>query len=257
MIYGMQRIQQNNRTMENKKTLYNSQTYNPLKAFLYAFPVYALLTGLLILIIRPLHMPGLGVVIWIVISIVPFLFQKRFKEVFTRNIELIFDNQSFIIQEYDIKNGGLIKQATIPWAEMEYFKCSFSSEVTYLTIGLRDGSTNNLSFKEEKTQEQIINEKSVFSVFYYYVRQYNSDKEPGDKIALKPGFLTTKSGAFVLFGVAILAVVAIVIHFVLAPKTFGLSFMSFFIIIGLLVKRKTDKDLYNKINQLEPRPPID
>nr|WP_199083284.1 hypothetical protein [Pedobacter sp. ASV19] len=202
-------------------------------------------------------MPGLGVAIWIAISTVPFLFQKRVKEAFTRNIELTFDDKNFLIQEYGVKSGSLIKELTIPWAEMESYKCSFSSGVTYLTIGLRDGSTNNLSFKEEKTQEQIINEKSVFSIFYYYVKQYNSDKQQEDIIILKPGFLTTSAGAFVLYSVATLAVVAIVIHLVLAPKTFGLSFMGFFIIIGLLVKRKTDKDLYYKINQLEPRLPID
>ena len=238
--------------MENIKILYNSRTYNALRAFLYVFPIYALLTGILILIIRPLHMPGLGVVIWIVISTVPFLFQERVKKAFTRNIELTFDNQTFLIQEYVIKSGSLIKEVTIPWAEMKFFKCSFSSEVIYLTLGLRDGSTNNLSFKDERTQEQLINDKSVFSIFYYYVRQYNSDKQLEGTITLKPGFLTTKAGAFVLYSVAAFAIVAIVIHFVLAPKTFGMSFMSFFIIMGLLVKRKTDKDFYNKINQLEP-----
>ena len=243
--------------MENKKTLYNSQTYNVVKAFLYALPIYILLTGAIILIFRQLHMPAFGVAVWIIISSVPFLFQKRFKAAFTKNIELTFDDQSFIIREYAIENDNLTKEVAMTWADIESFKCSFSSEVTYLTIRLRDGSAKNFSFKEEKSQEQVINEKSVFSIFYYYVRQYNSDKNPEDGITLEPGFLTTKSGAFVLYGVAILAVVAIVIHFVLAPKTFMLSFMSFFIIIGLLVKRKTDKDLYNKINQLEPRPPID
>jgi len=243
--------------MENKKTLYNSQTYNVLKALLYALPIYILLTGIIILIFRQLHMPAFGVVIWIIISSVPFIFQKRFQEAFTRNIELTFDDKSFLIQEYAIKSGSLIKEVAITWAEIESFKCSFSSEVTYITIRLRNGSTNNLSFKEEKTQEQMINEKSVFSIFYYYVRQYNSDKPQEDAITLKPGFLTTKPGAFVLYSLVILAIVGIVIHFVLAPKTFMLSFMSFFIIIGLLVKRKTDKDLYNKINELEPRPPVD
>jgi len=243
--------------MDNKKTLYKSQTYNPLKAFLYALPIYTILLGIIFLISMQLHKPALGVVGWIIISSVPFLFQRRFKEVFTRNIELIFDNQSLFIKEYAIGTGSLIKEVTIQWAAMKSFKCSFSSNVTYLTIGLRNGSTVNLSFKEERTQEQVINEQSVFSIFYYYVRQFNSDKQQEDTIKLKPGFLTTKSGAVVLYGIAILAVVAIVIHVVLAPKTFMLSFMSFFLIIGLLVKRKTDKDLYNKINQLEPRPPID
>lgn len=243
--------------MNKEKILYNSQTYNVAKASLYALPAFVVLVALIIVIARYIHSEAFAGIGWVLACSVPFLFQKRFKESFTRNIELTFDNQSFLIQQYSIKNGSLIKEATIPWAEMKSFKCSFSSEVTYLTIGLRDGSTNNFSFKEEKTQEQMINDKSVFSIFYYYVRQYNSDKQPEDTIILKPGFLTTTAGAFVLYSITTLAVAAIVIHFVLAPKTFGLSFMSFFMIMGLLVKRKTDKDLYKKINQLEPRPPID
>ena len=243
--------------MNNKKVSYESQTYNPVKAFLYVFPIYILLVIIVIGIGVFLRNPIIGGLGWIIISSVPFIFQKRFKEAFTRNIELTFDNQSFLIQEYAIKSGSLTKEITIAWAEIESFKCSFSSGVTYITICLHDGSTNNLSFKEENTQEQIINEKSVFSLFYYYVRHYNSDKKPEDAITLKTGFLTTKPGAIVIYSLAILAVVGIVIHFVLAPNTFMLSFMSFFIIIGLLVKRKTDKDLYNKISQLNPRSPID
>lgn len=224
--------------MENEKILYNSQTFNPLRAFLYGFSIYALLIGILILIFRQLHMPAFGVVVWIVISSVPFLFQKRVKEVFTRNMELTFDNQSFLIQEYAIKRGSLLKEVTIPWAEMESFKCSFSSAVTYLTICLHGGSTNNLSFKEEKTQEQIINEKSVFRIFYYYVRQYDSDKKSEGEIALKPGFLTTKSGAFVLYSLAILAIVGIVVYFVLAPKPFMFVFYELLYNFGIVGQAK-------------------
>lgn len=244
--------------MNKEKTLYNSQTYNVAKASLFALPALVVLVALVMVIARYIHSEAFAVIGWVLACSVPFLFQKGYKRLFTRRVELEFDNKCFLIKEYTVKNDVLVKELTIAWTEIQSYKCSFSSSnVIYLVIYLRDGSTNNLSFKEEKTQEQIINDKSVFSIFYYYVRQYNSDKKPEDAIALKPGFLTTKVGAFVLYSVAALAVVAIVIHFVLAPKTFGLSFMSFFIIIGLLVKRKTDKDLYNKINQLEPRPPID
>jgi len=242
--------------MENKETKYNCQTYNPFKAALYAFPIYILLIVILYLTTMPLHMPMVGVVGWILISTVPFLYQKRFKLIFTRKIELTFNNQSLVIQEYALKSGSWLKEVMMTWAEMESFKCSFSSGVTYLTIGLRDGSKHNFSFEEEKTEEQteeeIINEKGVFSIFYYYVCQYNSTQQPNDAIIVKPGFLVTMPGAILLYGLTVLAIAAIIIHAAMAPKTFGLSFMSFFIIIGLVAKRKTDKVLYNKIKELEP-----
>ena len=209
-------------------------------------------------IARYIHSEAFAVIGWVLACSVPFLFQKGYKRLFTRRVELEFDNQYFLIKEYTVKNDVLVKELTIAWTEIQSYKCSFSSSnVIYLVIYLRDGSTKSFSFKDEKNQEQAINEKSVFSIFNYYVGQYNLNKQSESEITLKPGFLTTKSGAFVLYGLAILAVVGIVIHFALAPKTFMLSFMSFFIIMGLLVKRKTDKTLYNKISQLEPRPPVD
>jgi len=244
--------------MENKKTLYTSKTYNALKAFLLFLPVYASLIGLIIFISIQLHKPLIAVFGWVIISSVPFLFQKSFKNYFTRRVELEFDNQEFLVKEYNLDTDVLINELNFFWADIQSFKCSFSSSNTiYLVIYLKGGSSKSFSFKDEKDQEEALNEKSVFSIFYYYVRQYNSDKKQEEEITLKPGFLTTKPGAFVLYSLVILAVIGIVIHFVLAPKTFMLSFMSFFIIMGLLVKRKTDKDLYNKINKLEPKPPTD
>ncbi len=244
--------------MEKEKVLYNSQTYNAIKASLYALPTLVVLVVLVMVIARYIHSEAFAVIGWVLACSVPFLFQKGYKKLFTRRVELEFDKQDFLIKEYTIKNDVLVKELTIAWAEIQSYKCSFSSSnVIYLVIYLKDGSSRSFSFKDEKSQEQAINEKSVFSIFNYYVRQYNSDKQPEDKITLRPGFLTTKSGTFVLYSLTILAVVGIIIHFVLAPKTFMLSFMSFFVIMGLLVKRKTDKTLYNKISELESRPPTD
>jgi positive regulator of sigma E activity len=244
--------------MEKMKTLYNSQTYNTAKAFLYALPALVVLVALVMVIARFIHSEAFAVIGWVLACSVPFLFQKAYKRLFTRRVELEFDKQNFLIKEYTSKNDDLVKELTIAWAEIQSYKCSFSSSnIVYLVIYLKDGSSKSFSFKDEKSQEQALNEKSVFSIFNYYVSQYNLDKQPECEITFEPGFLTTKSGALVLYSLTILAVIGIVIHFVLAPKTFMLSFMSFFIIMGLLVKRKTDKNFYNKINQLEPRPPID
>ena len=102
-----------------------------------------------------------------------------------------------------------------------------------------------------------MSEKSVFSIFHYFICQYNSHEQPENEIILKQGFFTTRAGTVILYCFSLLAVVEIVIHFIVAHKTFVLSFTSFFIIIGLLFKRTNDKALYDKINQLEPRIPID
>ncbi len=244
--------------MEKEKVLYSTQTYNVIKASLFALPALIILVAFVMIVARFIHSEAFAVIGWVLACSVPFLFQKAYKRLFTRRVELEFDKQTFLIREYTIKDDELVKELTITWADIQSYKCSFSSSnMVYLVVYFKDGSSKSFSFKDEKSQEQAINEKSVFSIFNYYVSQYNSDKQLEDKIILKAGFLTTKSGAFVLYSLTALAIVGIIIHFLLAPKTFMLSFMSFFIIMGLLVKRKTDKNLYNKINQLEPRPPVD
>lgn len=241
----------------DKEIRYNSQKYDAVKAFLYAVPTLIALVSIVIITARYIHSEAFVVIGWVLVCSVPFLFQKAYKQMFSRRVELEFNNQNFTVKEYKIKDDILVKEFTITWAEIHSYKCSFSSQVTYITVRLHNGLKYGMSFKEEKTQEQVINEKSVFSIFYYYISQYNSNKQQEDKIVLQPGFLTTNSGALLLYSLTAVAIGEIIIHIVFAPSSFMLSFMSFFIIIGLLLKRKTDKDLYNKMVQLEPRTPID
>src|SRR5580692_1857474 len=102
--------------MDDKKISYSSQTYNSGKAFLYAAPVYILLIIAVIGIGVYLRRPSIGVIGWVIISSVPFLFQKRFRYIFTRRLELEFDDQAFSIKEYKITDNTFIKEITVNWA---------------------------------------------------------------------------------------------------------------------------------------------
>jgi len=99
--------------MNKEKTLYNSQTYNVAKVSLFALPALVVLVALVMVIARYIHSEAFAVIGWVLACSLPFLFQKRYRRLFTRRVELTFDNQSLSIQEYGIKNGGLIKEATI------------------------------------------------------------------------------------------------------------------------------------------------
>lgn len=146
---------------------------------------------------------------------------------------------------------------TIRWEDILSYEFSFSTtNVTYLTISLNDGSTKRFSFKDEKDQIHSVNELSIFSLFFYYISQFNQANESVKKIIMKPGFLTGKRGGFVICGLVILDVIAITIHFILNPGTVMFSLMSTFIILGLIVKRKTDTAFYNKMMQSVPRAPL-
>lgn len=237
--------------IEDGKTIYNGQHYNFWKAFLCFFPVYVLLTGIIIVIFKQSGMPGLGVLVWIIISLLPFMFQKRFKEIFTRNIVLTFDDKTILVQEYTINSVRLTKPINMSWGDIASFRCSSSSDVTCISVKLHDGSSKKLSVKEQNVGGQIQDKKSVVNVFCHYVSRYNLNKEPVKKITLRPSFLTTASGTFLLYTFTALATLAVVIHLFLMPGTFMLSMMVFFIAINMMLIRKSNKTLYHKINQLD------
>ena len=244
--------------MNKEKIIYITNTYSAVKAALYALPSLILLLVLVMTLARSIHSEAMAVLGSVFVCSFPFLFQKKYKTQFTRRVVLEFDEQGFVIKEHTLKTKTFIKEFAVNWIQIRSYKCSFSSSnMTFLNLYLKDGSLKSFSFKDEKTQEQAIKEKSVFSIFNYYAVNYNSNQVPEDKITLRPSFLTTRLGTIVLYTVGILAVITIVIHHLLESKTFMLSFMSLFIVLGLLVKRRTDKLLYNKISTLDSRLPFD
>jgi hypothetical protein len=243
--------------MESKSVSYHSRTYNVFKASLVALPIYILLLGIVMIISWKLQKPIIGILGWVIISSVPFFYQKRFKQLFTKQVDLEFTDEYFRIKEYALNGDTNRKEITINWGNIKYYKFSFSAtNVTYLTIYLLDGSIKRFSFKDEKDQNHSEKELSIFSIFFYFINQFNRANESVTKIMMKPGFLTTKTGEFVIYGLAILDIVAITIHIILNPGTSMFSFMGAFIILGLIVKRKTDKAFFNKINQSNPRSPF-
>jgi hypothetical protein len=236
----------------NNKIQYSCNSYNVIKATLIALLIFSSSTILVIVIGRYLHNTNF-IYAFVFVLIFPFIFQKQYKNLFTNKIDIEFDNKSLIINEYNHK-VELIKEIQIQWSEIENYKFSFSTSMTDFTLKLKNGSKKHYLFNEEMTQEQAINGKSFFSIFYYYIKQYNIEKR-NEEIALKPGFFTTRLGSFIIFSICCLVVFGIIINYFINPKTFKFSFMSFFIILGILAKRKSDKNFHELVNQLEPRNP--
>ncbi len=244
--------------MRNEQIFYSSKTYKVIKAFLYGFSIYVCCTGILIFISFKMDTPLIGVIGWILMSTIPFLFQRRFKEFFSVKVDLTFDTLIFSVKEYNLNDKTFIKEESINWSDIESYKCYFTqSNITYIVIYLRNGLTKTFSFSDEKNQEEAIGNKSVFSIFHYFISQYNLGKQKDEMITFKPGFFTTKLGGVVLLSLTSLSVFVIILHFIVDSKTAKFSFMSVFILLGLLVKREGDKKFYNKISQLEPLSPFD
>jgi len=71
------------------------------------------------------HSVSPGIALWIIYCTVPFIFQKKMKSIFTRDVLLEFNEQYFLTCEYNHK-GKLVKESTFKWTDIEGFKCYIS-----------------------------------------------------------------------------------------------------------------------------------
>ncbi|MET4083348.1 hypothetical protein ABIB40_003319 [Pedobacter sp. UYP30] len=238
--------------MGNKSVTYKSTTYHNGKAFLYGFPIFAFGTLFLLFAAVKIGAFLIFVIGWIALIIIPFFFQKKFKLLFTRNITLDFDNDAVKMIESSTHDDLIKDEITIFWDDIDNYKCYFSvTNVTYLILSFRDGSSKQFSFND-KEQKFAIKEESVFSLFYASIAKYNLSRADGDKIVFKPGFFTTKGGLVLLYSMLMLAIVLIVLHFIYQPKTATVSVIALVIILGLFGKRKKDTLFKEQIENLKP-----
>ncbi len=241
-----------------KSIAYVTKIYNAMRASLYGIVIYAAIMFLIISGGIYVHQPILGVIIYVIFNSTIFIFQKQYKQIFTRDVLIESNDKAFSIKEYNRKNI-LIKTHLFNWTDIKAYKCYFSqTNITFLTIYLRNKTYKAFLFKDDKDQTKAINEKSVFSIFYYFVNQYNSSKNAKDIILIEEGFLNTKKGIFIIYSLVLLATLNITINIIYKPKaSLPLILMSVFIVIGLFVKRSKDKNLYKTISQQKNQSPFD
>jgi hypothetical protein len=234
-----------------KKT-YDILIYNARKGFIYFFLVLILLILLLILIAVKLNAPLIGAIGIGCLFVMPFLFEKKIKRIFTTRGFLTFSDKTFSIAIRHLTNDTTLKELVISWDEIESYKVYFSpAKNTLLTIYLNDGTSRMWNFKDNKTFDEALSEESVFSLFHSFVKQYNENKESNKRIFLSPGYLATQSGTAFLYFITILIIAAVIIHVIKQPNTSVLSLlMGFSILVQQFMKRKQEKALYDKINQL-------
>lgn len=232
------------------KQEYKSQIYYALKAFVVFLSVailYLLIIGWIAVALGTPLIAGVG---FGILCIVPWVFQKNFKEQFTKQAILEFDEHGFSITTCNLKDEKEVKKAIYYWKDIKSYKFYFTpSNLTYLDIYLRNGKRKEFGFKDDKTQEVSTNVDniSIFNVFRSFVKKYNSDKELDDNIALRPGFLITRAGTNYICFVGALMLAAVVLVIILNPKSFPFLFMGIFIFLPLIAKRRQDKILYDKL----------
>lgn len=240
--------------MENQAITYETQTYYPLKGFIFVLFYYIIGTAFIIIVARPGHNVTLGAIGWIALMISPILFKKNIQIYLVNRAVISVDNLHFHLTEYGSNDDELKNDLVINWKDIKSYNFSISPDkITTLTINLNTGKRKSFSFKDDKDQDIALKDRSVFSVFYFFAYQYGKENQSGHKIYFKPGFLTTKAGHILICSLFALTIAEIVFHFLVAPDTTFFSviaaFTFDFIILNTLLK---DKKFNKTIIHLRP-----
>jgi hypothetical protein len=243
--------------MNDQHLAYQGTRFYRLKVFLFTILVVVGGTALIFLIAESQHSPTFGGIAWIALMLTLMLSGRAIRAYFSTTAVMEFDSREFKISEYKSNDNSFVKETTIPWADMKGYNFDFLKSAksnftaTNLTIYLRNGKRQRFCFSDEKEQQESLHEKSIFSIFYYFVKQFNHGKTPGSEISLMPGFLSTGAGIALLFSVMGLSVIAIIIHSRVAPDTVYFSWIGgFFITIGIIASRVEARKIFKTISGL-------
>ncbi len=236
------------------KASYQTETYNPSKAFFVFFPIFIMLTVSIIYLAIFVRKPSLVIWGWIILCTVPFLFQKKFQNLFTREAFIEFDYNQFLVKE--LKRDILKREILLSWSEIKSYKIDFTaSNKTFLTIYLKNNKKHSFIFCDNKNQEQAISEKSVFSIFYFFITHFNST-QTDEKITITPGFFSTKRGTLVLWIITVIATIAVIINFINNTAIYQLL-MPISILAGLFLKREGNKKVAENLKNTKVYNPFE
>lgn len=236
------------------KQEYQTQIYYSFNAFAAWLLIIIVPLAIFVCLAVAIKSPIFGVIGLILVFIMPFFFQSNIKRRFTKSAFLEFDENVFSIQISDLDNKTIERTTSYRWSEIKAYKFYFTpSKLTYLDIYLRDGKCSEFGFKDNKTQGESIraDDLNIFNVFRSFIKKYNSNKMDDEKIILRPGFLTTRKGTFIMFLLGALILTGLLILIFANPSSSPFLFIGIFIFIPLLVKRKSDKNLYDQMSDLQ------
>lgn len=161
--------------MKSEETSYSVKSYNPLIAFAVLLPVYIMLTCISIGIGVAFHKPIIGVIGWVAVSSIIFLFQDKVKALFTKQICLIFNDELMNVEIYILKSRRLVQTFTCLWSDIISYNFSLATaNSAYLVINFTNGSSKSFSFKEDISREDMLTKRSIVTIFNFFVRRYNS-----------------------------------------------------------------------------------
>ncbi|MDO6430192.1 hypothetical protein Q4E93_06330 [Flavitalea sp. BT771] len=182
------------------------------------------------------------------IFIIPFLFLKRIRKLFTKKIRLDFYADHFSMAVFNIKTTSQEEMNDFKWDDIDAYGVTFPT-IEYTTLKLYFKGGNKLAMtmqgesdKSGKPEKNVISDK-----LYEIISSYNAAASRDKPINFSPAFLATKGGIVFIVGLSALFLIAIILHLLYNSKPLPIT-----LILGLgsfmqiLVKRKKDMEMYKK-----------
>ena len=168
---------------------YNCEIYNFKKAFVYIFLIITLSLGIIGLLAVRFSLVFFFPLGLICLLILPYIFKKRIKSLFTNRVLLDFSDEHFSASIYRSENDNAKSKIIFTWDYIKSYKFYFTpNKLTYLSLKLKNGITREIGLKDGTNEEEPIRNESILSVFRLFVKQYNLDQQHSDKIILAKGF---------------------------------------------------------------------
>lgn len=225
--------------------------YDPTKFLIVAIFLLLLAIAIFIYLGRLYNPLLLGLWPPLIILVLPFCFSGVAKRRYmAKKAVLDLDNESFSITLFSVKADTILSHDIFLWRDMEAYRFYFDTkDNTCLTLYLKDKRRRTFIFNDKKSFEEAAKGNSVFSNFYFFIRQLS---QAGLKIPPRPGLLASNTGKIIISFEIGLLLFAIVLHLIYhsISKSYYLIFGIIFL-IPQIVNRAQNVAAYEKLKKLD------
>jgi hypothetical protein len=176
----------------------------------------------------------------------PLIFQRAFRERFSKNAVLRFDSNQFSVDLISRKTGVLDTHDDFKFEEISSFKASDSAkdDSAFVKLFLKDGRTAYYTFLGQGEE----NGKDVIEVLAKFIKAYNETQQKGKKITPVPVLMATKKVKYYIVGLTLLLIIAVIVQLIYHPKSIPISLLSgASLYLLILLQRKRGLEQLNRM----------
>lgn len=158
----------------------------------------------------------------------PAVFPKKFRRWFTQTAVVSFTADYFMVEFRSLSTYEVLRTDTNQFNQIRQFVASGpgKNDFSILTLFFKDGTKIKYTFSGQ--QGNALNEKNINGVIKKAFEMYNVSKPPQEKITIATSFITGKASLYVIIGVIVLMVVALVYVFIKSPGAVPVLVIFFF-----------------------------